>query len=100
MAKKIITQFDVFNKMPKESIDIFIHSVGGRSLGKKNNNNAVIEVLVDNETFQDFVFQKTYGESRANKKRKYYMFYAIDADEYDKQNELLKNKNSKTITIK
>ena len=96
MAKKNISQFDVFNKMPEGSIDIFMHTGGGRSLGKKNNNNAVIEVLVDNDTFQDFAFQKTYGHCKSNKKRKYYMFYAIDADEYDKQNELLQNRNTVT----
>ena len=89
---KAITQFDVFNKMSENTLDIFTHTAGGKSLGKKNNNNAIIEVLVDNDTFQNFAFQKTYGESKTNKGRRYYMFYSIDADEYDKQLKLLQSK--------
>lgn len=92
--RETITQFDVYNKMPVDSIDIFINTVGGKQLGKKNNNNAIIEVLVDNDTFQNFAFQKIYGEPKEKGKRRYYMFYSIDADEYDKQNELLQKQNT------
>lgn len=80
------TQFEVLNKMSEGTIEMFQHTGGGRCIGKGKNKNAIIEVLVDNETFQDFAFQKTYGEAKPGKKKKYYVMYAIDADEYEKIN--------------
>jgi len=89
------TQFDVFNQMPKNTIDIFSNTGGGKTLGKKHDNNAIIEVIVDNDTFQNFAFEKTYGHPKEKSKRRYYMFYSIDADEYDRQHEIIKSKQNK-----
>jgi hypothetical protein len=83
------TQFEVLNKMPEGTIEMFQHTGGGKQIGKGKNKNAIIEVLVDNETFQDFAFQKTYGEAKAGKKKKYYVMYAIDAEAYEKTNKEL-----------
>lgn len=84
----MITIFDVCNKM-KNGIDLFYNMAGGKQIGRKGKN-AIIEVLVDNETFQDFAFQKTYGEAKENSKEKIFVLLAIDKEEYDKQHLLLK----------
>lgn len=95
---KQITMFDVFNAMPETSTAMFTSTRGGKSLGKKYNNNAVIEVLVDDETFQDFAFQKTYGHAKTGKSKKYFMFLSIDADEYEKTRAILNKKSTKKVT--
>lgn len=86
--------FTVLDSMPENTTAIFTSTKGGRSLGKKNNNNAVIEVVVDNDTFQDFAFQKTYGEPKTEHSKKYFMFLSIDADEYEKHRKLLNDKKT------
>lgn len=91
--KKEITQFDVFNAMPEGTIDIFVYQAGGKQIGKAKENKAIIEVLVDNETFQDFSFQKMYGEPKSGKKKKFFIMYAIDMDEYNKQMKILESNN-------
>ena len=84
VKKKPVSQFDVLSKMPEGTVDMFMHTGGGKQIGKGKDKNAIIDVLVDNETFQDFAFQKTYGHAKDGKKKKYYIMYAIDADEYEK----------------
>lgn len=82
--QKIVTQFDVLNAMPEGSVYMFMHTAGGRQIGKGKDKNGIIEVFVDNETFQDFAYQKTYGDAPSGKKKKYYIMYAFDADLYEK----------------
>lgn len=89
--QKIVTQFDVLNAMPEGSVDMFMHTAGGKQIGKGKDKNGIIEVLVDNETFQDFAFQKTYGEAKKGKNKKYYIMYAFDAELYEKIRNDLKN---------
>lgn len=91
----MITQFDVLNKMPKGTVDIFLHAMGGKQVGKAKEKKAVIEMLVDNDTFQNFAFQHTYGHSKEGKPKRYFILYSIDADEYEKQLELLKQEANK-----
>ena len=83
-TKKDVNMFDVLSAMPDETTAIFTSTKGGKTIGRGKNTNAVIEVIVDNETFQDFAFQETYGEAKTGKSKKYFMFLAIDADEYEK----------------
>lgn len=95
MSKEIkeLTQFDVLNAMPDGSINISANNIaGGKTIGKKNDNKAILEVVVDNDTFQEFAYMATHREVKSGCKRRYYMFYSIDADEYDKQYELLKTR--------
>jgi hypothetical protein len=90
MNKKKPTFFDVFNKMPQESICFFRETAGGRMIGNGKEKNGIIEMLVDNDTFQDFAFQKTYGHPKGGKKELVFIMFAIDADEYQKQFDQLK----------
>lgn len=92
MEKKEISMFTVLDSMPENTTAIFTSTKGGKSLGKKHNNNAIIEVVVDNDTFQDFAFQKTYSLPRLDSKRKFFMFLAIDADVYEAHRKLLHDK--------
>lgn len=93
--EKEISMFTVLDTMPENTTAIFTSTKGGKSLGKKHNNNAIIEVVVDNDTFQDFAFQKTYGEPKKKGSKKYFMFLSIDADEYEKQRTILNSKKKK-----
>src|SRR6187549_2975084 len=86
------TIFDVFNKMPLKAIDLFYHTRGGRQVGKAKDKKAVIEVLVDNDTFQDFAFQKTYGHPKDNKKKKFFVMLSVDYEEYELQRANLNKK--------
>ncbi len=98
----MITQFDVLNKMPKETVDIFMNAVGGKQIGKAKDNKAVIEMFVDNDTFQNFAYQATYGEGKGGKSKRYFILYSIDAEEYEKQYALLKeqrNSNENTVSV-
>lgn len=84
--------FDVLNNMPQGTVFIYKETAGGRMIGKGKNKNAVIEVLVDNETFQDFAFQQTYGHPKEGKNELAFIMFAVDADEYQKQLERIKKK--------
>lgn len=91
----MITIFDVCNKMKVEDVALFYNIVGGKQVGRGKDKNAIIEVLVDNETFQDFAFQSTYGEAKEGHREKIFVMLTLDKEEYDKQHELLKAKNKK-----
>lgn len=82
--KKEVNMFDVLSAMPETSTAIFTQMKGGKSIGRGKNPNAVIEAIVDNDTFQDFSGQMLWGESKSGRSKKYFMFLAIDADEYEK----------------
>jgi hypothetical protein len=90
-----MTQFDVYNAMPENTIDIFMHTAGGKQVGRGKTPNAIIEVMVDNETFQDFAFQKTYGHAKNGHKMKYFILYAVDADAYEATKKKLESKSKR-----
>lgn len=92
MSNKTITQFDVYNAMPENTIDIFMHTGGGKQISKKKGGGAIIEVLVDNDTFQNFAFQKTYGHPKQGEREKFFIMYAVDAEEYQKTLKQLEDK--------
>lgn len=88
-TKKVVSQFEVLNHMPEGSVDMFMYTAGGKTIGKAKDDKAIIEVLVDNETFQEFAYQKTHGVAKTGKKKKYYIMYAFDADLYESTKEKL-----------
>lgn len=88
-AVKKPTFFDVFNKMPQGTVFIYKETAGGRMVGKGKNKNAIIEIVVDTETFQDFAFQQMYGHSKKDKKELSFIMFAVETEEYEKQLELL-----------
>jgi len=66
---KAISVFDVLSRMKDSSVKISYTTGGGKTLSKKSGGNAIIEFVVDNDTFQDFAFAKTYGEPKSKKRR-------------------------------
>ncbi len=85
----MITLFEVCSKMKEGDIHLFYNMGGGKQIGKAKDKKAVIEVFVDNDTFQNYAFQRTYGHAKQNSREKVFVLLAIDTEEFDKQYELL-----------
>ena len=94
-TKKPLSIFEVIDKMPDKSVKIFMNTAGGRQIGKGKSKNAIIEVVVDNDTFQDFAFQKIHGHSKSNSQKMYFISVAVDATVYEKQREIMEKKKIK-----